>query len=109
MAVGTYGMQALIDDTTDNYVQDDTPAGKSVYRARFYINKNTISMGNQKSFVLFAGTGSSFEVELYNQGRTYSLPNRDKKHRQQPRKIQQNDPNRCGNDQYPHNHRLSGL
>ncbi len=32
---GAYGLQAVIDDNNNIYVQDDTPSNETLYRARF--------------------------------------------------------------------------
>ncbi len=42
--VGTFGMQAVINDTTSLYVRDDTPNAETRYRARFYFDPNGIVM-----------------------------------------------------------------
>jgi hypothetical protein len=43
---GTYGMQAAINDNNPLYVEDDSPAFESGYRARFYLKLNNIAMTN---------------------------------------------------------------
>ncbi|MEA3441708.1 MAG: hypothetical protein U9R58_15645, partial [Chloroflexota bacterium] len=42
--VGTYGMQAVIDDNNAIYVTDDSPDGETEYVVRFYFDPNSISM-----------------------------------------------------------------
>ena len=42
---GSLGLQALVDDTTGLYVQDDRPADENVYRARFRFDPNGFDPG----------------------------------------------------------------
>ena len=57
---GTYGMQAVIDDTTTIFVTDDTPSAEPRYRARFYFDPNSISMASGDShFIFIAYNGTS--------------------------------------------------
>ena len=56
--VGSYGMQALIDDTDDLYVTDDTPDGETRYRARFYYDPNSLSMSSGDVHELFIAYAS---------------------------------------------------
>ena len=50
---GTYGMQALIDDDNNIHVQDDTPSGENLYRARFSFDPHSISMASGDSHAIF--------------------------------------------------------
>ncbi len=60
---GAYGMQALINSTTARYVQDTLPYAEPRYRARFYFDPNSSTMGNNDAYYLFYGyTGSSTVV-----------------------------------------------
>ncbi|MEA3440692.1 MAG: hypothetical protein U9R58_10450, partial [Chloroflexota bacterium] len=51
--VGSYGMQAVIDDNNAIYVTDDSPDGETHYRARFYFDPNSISMANNDNHTIF--------------------------------------------------------
>lgn len=52
---GSYGAKLVIDDTNSIYVQDNTPSGESRYRLRFYIDINSLSMGEGDEFRVFTG------------------------------------------------------
>ena len=53
---GSYGLKCVIDDTTNIYVEDDTPNNEKRYRVRFYFNTNSLSMGDYDNFrPLYAG------------------------------------------------------
>ena len=41
---GTFGLAALIDNTTVMYVRDNSPTNEARYRARFYFDPNAITM-----------------------------------------------------------------
>ena len=51
--VGTYGMQALINDNNRIFVQDNSPTAESRYRARFMFDPHGIKMGKNDQHVLF--------------------------------------------------------
>jgi hypothetical protein len=53
--VGSQGLQAVINDNNPLYVADDTPSAEARYRARFYFDPNTMSMGKNNDLVIFAG------------------------------------------------------
>jgi RHS repeat-associated protein len=56
---GSYGLQAVLDDNTAIYVQDDTPSAEARYRARFAFDPNGLGMGQNESHpVLRAYTAS---------------------------------------------------
>jgi RHS repeat-associated protein len=60
---GSFGMQALIDDTAGLYVTDDSPNAETRYRARFYFDPNSITMASGDTHFLFKGyQGTSTEV-----------------------------------------------
>ena len=59
---GTYGLDIFIDGTGAIYVQDDTPAGETRYRARFYIDPNGLTMGDGDNFVCFRGYKAAGDV-----------------------------------------------
>jgi len=61
---GTYGMQALINSTSARYVQDTIPYTEPRYRARFYFDPNSSTMGNNNAYYLFYGYAGSSTVVL---------------------------------------------
>jgi hypothetical protein len=64
--VGSNGMQVVVDDTVSIYVTDELPNAETHYRARFYLNPNSISMGEGMDFYIFTGyqTSSVFQLQL---------------------------------------------
>lgn len=61
--VGTRGLQATLDDNTTLFVTDDSPAGESSYRARFYFDPNTIAMNHLDTHqILMAYQGTTSPV-----------------------------------------------
>ncbi|MEA3439771.1 MAG: RHS repeat-associated core domain-containing protein, partial [Chloroflexota bacterium] len=75
--VGTYGMQAVIDDNNAIYVTDDTPNGETEYVARFYFDPNSISMAEGDNHTLFYGLKDVISpvvrVELRYSGGNYQI------------------------------------
>lgn len=64
---GTRGLSALITDQTDMYVSDTTPANETRYRARFYLDPNSITMGAGETFTINLGrssNGAAYHVQL---------------------------------------------
>jgi len=60
---GSNGMQAVINDNTSIYVNDDTPNAEPRYRARFYFNPNSIVMLSGDTHYIFQGyAGTSTSV-----------------------------------------------
>ena len=55
--VGTYGLQAVINDLTLLYVTDWTPFEETRYRGRFYFDPNSIHMADGGSFNIFQADG----------------------------------------------------
>ena len=53
--VGSYGLQAVINDNNSIYVTDDSPNAETRYRARFYFDPNSISMANNDAHYLLYG------------------------------------------------------
>jgi hypothetical protein len=53
--ISNWGMEVTINSTSPVYLTDDSPEAETRYRARFYLNPNSITIGNGKSFVIFAG------------------------------------------------------
>jgi uncharacterized protein YjiK len=58
--VGSRGMQATIDDNTSIYVTDDRPNAEPRYRARFYLDPNSIQMaGGDNHYIFYGFSGTS--------------------------------------------------
>ncbi|HEX9872656.1 MAG TPA: DUF4832 domain-containing protein [Candidatus Tectomicrobia bacterium] len=70
--VGTYGLQAAINDNTSLYVTDDQPNAEPRYRARFYFDPNSISMVSGDTHFLFYGYSGATTVVLRVQFRFYN-------------------------------------
>jgi hypothetical protein len=61
--VGSYGLQAVLDDNSPIYLTDDTPNAEPSYRARFYFDPNSLAMGNNNNHYIFIGySGASTAV-----------------------------------------------
>ena len=75
--VGTWGLQAFINDNTAMYVADDTPNAEPRYRARFYFDPNSIVMTSGNAHYIFYGyAGTStvvVRVEFRSSGGAYQL------------------------------------
>jgi hypothetical protein len=75
--VGTQGLQLLMNDNHLLYVTDDTPTDESRYRARFYLDPNSLSMAKNRSHVIFAGYNSAgamtLQIEMRHSGTNYQL------------------------------------
>lgn len=57
-----YGLVLNLDGTTTNtFVEDQTPADETVYRASFWFDPNTLSMSNTDKFVVFLARTSTFK------------------------------------------------
>jgi hypothetical protein len=63
---GSSGLSVLIDNTTNMYVTNTTPENETRYRARFYLDPNSISMASNDGFTVMQGRddSSSFQVLL---------------------------------------------
>ena len=74
---GTYGMQALISDNSSIYVTDWGPFEEKHYRARFYFDPNSITMGNNNNHYIFVGYDRSdimiFRIEFEYSSGNYRL------------------------------------
>jgi hypothetical protein len=57
--VGNYGLQAIIDDNNPLFVADDSPDAEARYRARFYFDPNSMSMGKNNEIQIFTGYNAS--------------------------------------------------
>ena len=56
---GSYGLQAVVNDATVAYVQDNSPSAEGRYRARFYFDPNSATMSNGHSQFLFVAYDES--------------------------------------------------
>jgi hypothetical protein len=80
--VGSYGLQATIDDTAQLFVRDDSPALETRYHASFWFDPNSITMANNDSHIIlngFSGSPSSVsvvQVHLRFYGGQYQLQGR---------------------------------
>src|SRR5690606_420362 len=75
---GTYGLQALIDDTVSLRAIDSSPARESEYHARFYFHPNSLTMGNNTAHYIFDGYNTyhntyPFRLELLYESGVYKL------------------------------------
>lgn len=73
---GLQGMQAVVDDNTPIYVQDDTPNSETQDRTRFYLNPNGLTMAGGDILDLFTGRNASTDVlriQLQKNGATYQI------------------------------------
>jgi hypothetical protein len=53
--VGARGLETIVDDINPIYVTDDRPSAEPRYRARFYLDPNSISMTTGDMFLIFNG------------------------------------------------------
>ena len=74
---GSFGMQALIDDTNVLRAGDSSPNGETYYRARFYFHPNSISMADPGTLRLFEASKTGgipiFRLEFQYVGGVYKL------------------------------------
>ncbi|MEW6179159.1 MAG: RHS repeat-associated core domain-containing protein [Chloroflexota bacterium] len=56
---GSYGLQAVVNDTTTAYLQDNSPTAEPRYRARFYFDPNSAVMSNGHSQFIFVALDES--------------------------------------------------
>jgi RHS repeat-associated protein len=70
--VGTYGMQAVIDDNNAIYVTDDSPDGETEYSVRFYFDPNSISMANNNNHTIFFAYKGTFQPAMRVELRYYN-------------------------------------
>jgi hypothetical protein len=62
--IGSQGMQAVINDTANIYVTDDTPNAEPRYRARFYFDPNSIPMASGDNHFIFYGYSGTSTIVL---------------------------------------------
>jgi len=62
--IGTWGMQAVIDDNKAIYVTDDRPSAEPRYRARFYFDPNSIAMVSGDTHFIFYGYSGASTIVL---------------------------------------------
>lgn len=69
-----FGLEAILDGSTNNiFVEDQTPAEETTYRATFWFDANDLPMANADKFVVFLARTSAFNNILrlqfnYNSG-----------------------------------------
>jgi hypothetical protein len=61
---GKWGLDALIDDRTPIYAMDRFPVLLDRYRARFYINTDSLNMAEGSSHPIFAGKDFDFQWDF---------------------------------------------
>ena len=61
---GSYGLQAIINDTTAMYVNDDSPAAEPRYRFRFDFDPNSLSMRDGDAHIIFRGYSGTTTVAI---------------------------------------------
>jgi hypothetical protein len=74
--VGSYGLQAVVDDNRAIFAQDNTPAAEARYRARFYFDPNSIGMAaGDNHYILYAqsNTAGIIMLQFYYNGSSYQL------------------------------------
>jgi len=54
---GTYGLEVTVDGASVNvaFVQDDSPAGETVYRVQFWLDRNLPTIANRDAFNIYKG------------------------------------------------------
>jgi len=62
--VGSNGMEVVVDDTVNIYVTDELPNAETRYRARFYLDPNSISMTDGNAQYIFSGQDASTAFQL---------------------------------------------
>src|SRR5690606_10579592 len=77
-AVGSYGLQGLLDDGTDLDLYEDEPDNEKHFSARFYFKPNSVQLTSEEGVYIFAAnnTGNYWEVAclyLEEAGDYYSL------------------------------------
>jgi len=73
---GSYGMQAVINDTTAIYVTDYSPANEQMYRARFQFDPNSLVIPSGNSFSILSASalnGVGYRLMLSSVSGAYEL------------------------------------
>jgi hypothetical protein len=75
--VGNFGLQALINDNNAIFVTDNSPINEPRYRARFYFDPNSITMGRSDAHFILQGFNAAgtavLQVELRKNGNNYQI------------------------------------
>lgn len=75
--LGNFGLEVRLTDGNPAFLVDESPNGETEYRARFYINLNTLVMAGGDSFTLFEGRSAGevlqFRVLVVRSGGTFQL------------------------------------
>jgi hypothetical protein len=61
---GAFGARVVVTSGAAAYVEDETPSGERRYRARFYVNLNSLTMGNNEEFELFTASSTDGNAQL---------------------------------------------
>jgi RHS repeat-associated protein len=76
-ALGAASLAVVVDDNNPVYVQDNSPANNTQYRARFFVNRNTLNMAVNDQFTLFqaknASGGLVFGIDVNKSAAGYNL------------------------------------
>jgi uncharacterized repeat protein (TIGR02543 family) len=64
-AIGTYGMQAVIDDTNTIKLYETLPGAEKHFNSRFYLNPNSVNISSGGGVNIFAGYSSGWAFCLY--------------------------------------------
>ena len=64
---GSYGLEVTVDGASTNvaFVQDDSPAGETVYRVQFWLDRNTPTIANRDAFNVFKGLQDAGNFYMY--------------------------------------------
>lgn len=74
---GNYGLQATFTNTTNMFVRSDSPTAETRYRARFYFNPNSVTMGTGDNITLLQGLDAgglvALSIQLNRSSTSYQL------------------------------------
>jgi len=70
---GSYGMEAVIDDTVVIYVEDTSPVDETLYYARFDFHPNSLAMNNKAAHSIFEADGNLFNIQVTRTGSNLQL------------------------------------
>jgi hypothetical protein len=75
--VGVYGLQVLVDNNFNIFVQDDSPNAEPSYRVRFYFDPNSMAIAVDNYHAIFAAQSGTTDVlridQIYRSGVGYGL------------------------------------
>ncbi len=64
-AQGGYGLGAIVEDNHPMFVQDDTPAADTHYRAQFYLLVKSLTAGTNKGMGILLGGGIGMPFQVF--------------------------------------------